>query len=139
MPLSTMRITCSGTPRSSVSMSWIFWISSCSPGPHHRHHPPVGRKGEGGRDHAGDDFADDDVLVVQPAGAGEGDVELGVVGVVSGVGHGDVAGGLVAVEEVLVDEVRGVDRAASKAFLLPLSSSHSEGKWWPHRRGRRCR
>ena len=54
--------------------------------------------------HAADDFAEDDVLGVEPARFGEQDVELWAVGVLAVVGHRHPARRAVTQDEVLVVE-----------------------------------
>jgi hypothetical protein len=61
------------------------------------------------------DFTENDVAVVEPWGWLEGDKELGVVGVGAGVGHRQKVGLLVLEIEVLVVELRTIDRLATTA------------------------
>jgi len=54
-------------------------------------------------------FAEDDVRVIEPRGDDGGDEELGAVGVLSGVGHGEDVGLGVLELEVLICEFLAVD------------------------------
>ena len=92
----------------------------------------LGHGGVGVRGHIGEglqhipathDAAEDDVLVVEPASLGQRDVELGVVGVGSVVGHGDPAGAAVAQDELLVVEALAED-AATAAAVTDRDVSH---------------
>jgi len=64
-----------------------------------------------------DDFAEDDVLAIEPAGDDGGDEELGTVGVLSGVGHGKETGLGVAELEVLILELLAIDGLATSAIM----------------------
>jgi len=66
---------------------------------------------------AGLDFAEDDVLSVQPVGDRGGHKELGAVGVGAAVGHGEEAFLDVFLDKVLVVEFLTVDGLAAGAVL----------------------
>ena len=69
------------------------------------------------------------VLVVQPGGLDRGDEELGAVGVGTRVGHGEEARRGVLDQEVLVVELRSVDRLAPGS-VKPLEVSALQHELW---------
>jgi len=64
---------------------------------------------------ARNDFAKDDMLVVQPRGGDGGDEKLGAVGVGSSVGHGQQEWAIMLQLEVLVGELLAPDGLAASA------------------------
>ena len=69
------------------------------------------------------------MLVVQPGGLDRGDEELGAVGVGTRVGHGEEARRGVLDQEVLVVELRSVDRLAPGS-VKPLEVSALQHELW---------
>ena len=67
-----------------------------------------------------EDFAEDDVAAIEPAGDDGGDEELGAVGVLAAVGHAQETLAGVLELEVLVRELGAVDGLATSA-LPPIS------------------
>jgi hypothetical protein len=64
------------------------------------------------------DFAEDDVLAVEPAAGHEGDEELRAVGVLAGVGHREQVGLGVLQGEVLVLKLLTVDGLSSGSVVV---------------------
>ena len=75
--------------------------------------------------HAFDDFAEDDVLAVEPGRLGGADEELRTVGVGAGICHAENAWAGVLEREVFVGEFFAVDRFAAGAIargeIAPLA------------------
>lgn len=65
-----------------------------------------------------DDFTEDDVAAIEPAGDDSGDEELRSVGVWSGVGHAQKSLAGVLQLEVLIRKLLAVDRLATSAVTL---------------------
>lgn len=79
--------------------------------------------------HAGPDAAEDGVLAVEPGRGGEGDEELGAVGVGAGVGHAQDAGaGVPQLGGDLVGEAVAVDGGAAAAGARRVAALHHEGR-----------
>lgn len=68
--------------------------------------------------HAFNNAAENDVLVVQPAGLNSGDEELASVGVGASIGHGHDARSSVLQLEVLVSKLAAIDGLATSAVVV---------------------
>ena len=68
--------------------------------------------------HTLNDFTEDDVPAVEPAGDDGGDEELAAVGVLASVGHGEDSGACVTELEVLISKLGAIDGLAASAVAI---------------------